>query len=186
LPLIFLITVVSMATPIFNSKYNVLSSAISVTGFIYIAGFFSLLVLTRNHLNGDRLIWIVFIISWCSDTFAYFAGRTLGKHKLCPTVSPKKTIEGSIGGILGSIVGIMIWGYFNQEIPFEWYQLILLSILGSVVAQIGDLSASLIKRFIGIKDYGNIMPGHGGVLDRFDSILLVAPVVYYYITIFIG
>jgi phosphatidate cytidylyltransferase len=186
LPVVFLIVILSLATPIFNKNYDVISSSVSITGFIYIVGFFSLLILTRDHPNGDRLIWLVFIIAWCSDTFAYFAGRAFGKRKLCPIVSPKKTVEGSIGGILGCVVGVIIWGYLNQTINFEWVQLIILAVFGSMVAQIGDLSASLIKRYIGIKDYGKIMPGHGGILDRFDSILFVAPIVYYYIVIFLG
>jgi phosphatidate cytidylyltransferase len=186
LPIIFLISIISMATPIFNSKYNVVSSAISITGFIYIVCFFSLVILIRDSDHGKALIWLVFIIAWCSDTFAYYIGKNLGKHKLCPLVSPKKTIEGYIGGIFGSIVGVLVWGYLNVNINFCWYQLIALAACGSAIAQIGDLSASLIKRYIGLKDYGNIMPGHGGILDRFDSILFVAPVVYYYIVIFLG
>jgi phosphatidate cytidylyltransferase len=186
LPIIFLIAIIAIATPIFNSKYNVVSSAISITGFIYIVCFFSLIVLIRDNSHGSVLIWLVFIIAWCSDTFAYYIGKSIGKHKLCPLVSPKKTIEGSIGGIIGSIVGVLIWGYINSNIDFHWYQLIVLAVCGSAIAQIGDLSASLIKRYIGIKDYGNIMPGHGGILDRFDSILFAAPVVYYYIVIFLG
>lgn len=186
LPVIFLIVIASMATPIFNSKYNVISSAVSITGFIYIVCFFSLVILIRANKHGDSLIWLVFIIAWCSDTFAYYIGKNFGKKKLCPAVSPKKTVEGSIGGIIGSIVGVIVWGYLNQSINFQWYGLIILAISGSVISQIGDLSASLIKRHIGIKDYGNIMPGHGGILDRFDSILFAAPVVYYYIVIFLG
>lgn len=186
LPIIFLIVIISMATPIFNNKYNVISSSISITGFIYIVGFFSLLILIRDYNHGNMLIWLVFIIAWCSDTFAYYIGKNFGKKKLSPEVSKNKTIGGSLGGILGSVIGVLIWGYFNQYINFEWYQLILFGVFGSIVTQIGDLSASLIKRYIGIKDYGNIMPGHGGILDRFDSILFAAPVVYYYIVIFLG
>lgn len=186
LPITLFVVIICMAAPIFNSKYNVVSSNITITGFVYIVCFFSLLILIRDRLHGSALIWLVFIIAWCSDTMAYYIGKNFGKHKLSPLVSPKKTIEGSLGGVLGSIIGLLIWGYFNQKISFEWYQLILLGIFGSMISQIGDLSASLIKRYIGVKDYGNIMPGHGGILDRFDSILFVAPVVYYYIVIFIG
>jgi phosphatidate cytidylyltransferase len=110
----------------------------------------------------------------------------LGKRKLCPDVSPKKTVEGSIGGIFGSIIGVLLWSYFISSTATAWYQIILLGIVAGVISQIGDLSASLIKRYIGVKDYGKIMPGHGGILDRFDSILFTAPIVYYYIKIFIG
>lgn len=186
IPSIYLLTLVSMATPIFNKKYNVLSAALTVIGYIYVVGFFSLLIYIRDNNSGFKLIWIVFIIAFLSDTFAYYAGKNFGKRKLCPDVSPKKTVEGSIGGILGSIIGIIIWGLINNDLGFQWYQLIIMAGFGSIISQIGDLSASLIKRFVGIKDYGNIMPGHGGILDRFDSILFTAPVVYYYIVFLLG
>lgn len=186
LPSIYLITLISMATPIFNRKYNVISTGLTSLGYVYIINFFSLLIFIRDKANGFQLIWLVFIIAFLSDTFAYYTGKTFGKNKLCPEVSPKKTVEGSIGGIVGSIVGVIIWGYLNQNIAFSWYQLILMAGIGSVISQIGDLSASLIKRYVGIKDYGNIMPGHGGILDRFDSILFTVPVVYYYIVFLLG
>jgi phosphatidate cytidylyltransferase len=186
LPLIYLVVLVSMSTPIFCKTYNVISSALTITGFIYIVNFFGLLIFIREHTLGSKLIWLVFIIAFFCDTFAYYTGRAFGKRKLCPEVSPKKTIEGSIGGIIGSIVGVILWGYLNLDINFVWYRLALLGIAGGIISQIGDLSASLIKRYVGIKDYGNIMPGHGGILDRFDSILFTAPVVYYYISLFLG
>jgi phosphatidate cytidylyltransferase len=103
LPIIYLVVLCSMSVPIFTKKYNAMSSAVTVIGYIYIINFFSLLVFIREHTLGSRLIWLVFIISWFSDTFAYYIGRLFGKRKLCPDVSPKKTVEGSIGGILGSI-----------------------------------------------------------------------------------
>lgn len=187
LPIVYAVVILSMAMPIFNKKYNVLSSALTITGYIYIVVFFSLLILIRDNPGGGyALIWLVFIIAWCCDTFAYYSGRLFGKRKLCPDVSPKKTVEGSIGGIAGSVVGVTIWGIVCKNIAFNWPGLIVLGILGGVVSQIGDLSASLIKRYVGIKDYGYIMPGHGGILDRFDSILFTVPVVYYYIIMFIG
>ncbi|WP_203636300.1 phosphatidate cytidylyltransferase [Thermobrachium celere] len=184
--LIYLLFLLSMAYPIFSKKYTVISSALTVIGYIYIVSFFNLLVKIDQFNNGHRLIWIVFIIAWCCDTFAYFTGMAFGKRKLCPEVSPKKTIEGSIGGILGSIIGLFIWKYFNRTIDVTYIELIILGAFGAIVSQIGDLSASLIKRYVGIKDYGNIMPGHGGILDRFDSILYVIPIVYYYIAFFLG
>ena len=118
------------------------------------------------------------IFSFCSDTFAFFAGLTLGKHKLAPKVSPKKTVEGSIGGLLGNMAGGVVFAWVmntwqGQSIPYVG-----IAILGlgcSVVAQLGDLSFSLIKREFGIKDYGKLFLAHGGVLDRFDSVLFVAP-----------
>jgi phosphatidate cytidylyltransferase len=186
LPVIYLIVILSMSVPIFNRYYSVISSALTIIGFIYIVNFFSLLILIRNNPNGNSLIWLVFIIAFVSDTFAYYSGRFFGKNKLCPEVSPKKTVEGSIGGILGSVIGVTIWWLFAKDVGFSWYHLFFLGIIGGVLSQIGDLSASLIKRYIGVKDYGNIMPGHGGVLDRFDSILFTAPIVYYYIIFLLG
>jgi phosphatidate cytidylyltransferase len=186
LPIIYLIAILSMSIPIFNRSYTVISSALTIIGFIYIINFFSLLILIRDYPSGNLFIWLVFIIAFVSDTFAYYSGRFFGKNKLCPEVSPKKTVEGSIGGILGSVIGVVLWWFFSKSIDFSWYQLIFLGVFGGIVSQIGDLSASLIKRFIGVKDYGNIMPGHGGILDRFDSILFTTPIVYYYIIFFLG
>lgn len=128
-----------------------------------------------------------FILSFACDTFAYFAGLTLGRHKLAPKVSPKKTVEGSVGGLLGNVV----CGLLFACVMDRWFggsigagPMVLLALLCGVVAQIGDLSFSLIKREFGIKDYGRLFLEHGGVLDRFDSVLFVAPVVEIVLTLF--
>jgi phosphatidate cytidylyltransferase len=185
--LIILATVfIMLCIPVLNIKYNFIDISISLLGFIYVAVFFSFIVLVNSKTYGNYLIWLIFIISWFSDTCAYYIGRKFGKRKLCPDVSPKKTIEGSIGGIIGSVGGVLLWSYFISNTDIIWYQVLLLGVAAGVISQIGDLSASLIKRYIGVKDYGKIMPGHGGILDRFDSILFTAPIVYYYIKIFIG
>lgn len=186
LPMIYLIVLLSMSMPIFIKTYDVISSAITIVGYIYIINFFTLLAFIRQWENGNRLILLVFIIAWFSDTFAYYIGRYFGKRKLCPDVSPKKTIAGFVGGIAGSVTGALLWANFIVVIDSAWYQLIIFGIFAGIISQIGDLVASLIKRFIGVKDYGNIMPGHGGILDRFDSILFTTPIVYYYIKILLG
>lgn len=129
-------------------------------------------------LDGNILIWLIFITAFATDTFAYFTGKAIGKNKLCPNLSPKKTVEGSIGGIVGSLIITYIFIKFNNI--DKAISLMLLSLFCSIMAQIGDLSASRIKRLVNIKDFGKIMPGHGGVLDRFDSILFTAPIVYYF------
>lgn len=121
-----------------------------------------------------------FILSFACDTFAYFAGLTLGRHKLAPKVSPKKTVEGSIGGILGNVVCGLLFAFvmdrwFGGSIGYG--PMVLLALLCGIVAQVGDLSFSLIKREFGIKDYGHLFLEHGGVLDRFDSVLFVTPVI---------
>ena len=121
-----------------------------------------------------------------TDMFAYFAGLLFGKHKLCPKISPKKTVEGAIGGTLGGIVASVLVGYLIQPVLGTSVSLLHMAMLGlvsAVAGQIGDLSASLVKRNVGIKDFGKIFPGHGGVMDRLDSILFVAPIVYCYFSL---
>ena len=123
--------------------------------------------------------------AFMSDTGAYFAGRAFGKRKLCPAVSPNKTVEGCVGGFIGSIVGMIVYHLIVKatiSLDLGWVMIIVLGIVGSLLGQIGDLSFSVIKREYGIKDYGAIFPGHGGVLDRFDSVLFVSPAYYLIIT----
>ena len=128
--------------------------------------------------NGRYYILLPFVIAFLSDTGAYFTGMALGKHKLAPIISPKKTVEGLVGGVVGAIVGVFLYGLILQ-LAFDfrvsyWYAPIY-GILGSLGAVFGDLCFSAIKRQTGIKDYGNLIPGHGGILDRFDSTVVVAP-----------
>ena len=134
-------------------------------------------------MNGSEYVWLVYTIAFGSDTFAYFTGKLFGKRKLYPQVSPNKTLEGAIGGIIGcAIISIL---YFNYLSINKLIYIIIFSICASVFSIVGDLSASKIKREFGIKDFGNILPGHGGILDRFDSVLFVAPIVYYFVSYFI-
>ncbi|CEJ74474.1 phosphatidate cytidylyltransferase [[Clostridium] sordellii] len=176
---LFLIGIIYMLT----NKKNILDFSITFIGMFYIPIFLDFIVLTINNFDlGNIYVWLIFIVSFMTDTFAYFSGYLFGRHKLIPSISPKKTIEGSIGGILGSTICCVAFGYvFNLGIA----HMILVGSIGSVVAQLGDLFASAIKRYVGIKDYGKLIPGHGGILDRFDSVILVAPFVYYAIYIFI-
>jgi len=125
---------------------------------------------------GARLVLFAFVTTWACDTAAYFAGRTFGKHKLAPTISPGKTIEGSVGGLLGSVVIALLVGGLAG---FPMSARLVLGLAVGVFCQLGDLCASAMKREMGIKDFGAVIPGHGGVLDRFDSLLFVAPVVSY-------
>lgn len=151
-------------------------------GFRYLYG--------MSRRDGVFLLLLCCAGAWIADTGAYFTGRFLGKHKLAPTISPKKTVEGFIGGIALNIVGVMGAGLIYET----WFaggditvNYVLLGIIGAVTAvmgTLGDLSASFIKRSCDVKDFGNIMPGHGGVLDRFDSVMLVAPTVYIFVEIF--
>lgn len=138
--------------------------------------------LVAQSTNGNCLIYTIFIAAFMTDTGAYFIGCCFGKHKLIPTISPNKTIEGAIGGVIFSVLGFAVFGwvmtaFLNKQLC--WSALLITAVLTSVIAQFGDLSASMIKREMHIKDYGSIFPGHGGVLDRFDSVLFVAPTIYY-------
>ena len=153
------------------------------------AGIFSVVVIPysfsaflRMEASGVHRAYLLlpFILSFACDTFAYFTGLTLGRHKLAPKVSPKKTIEGSIGGILGNVVCGLLFAFvmdrwFGGSIGYG--PMVVLAMLCGVVAQVGDLSFSLIKREFGVKDYGHLFLEHGGVLDRFDSVLFVTPVI---------
>ena len=168
---------------LFVREMNVNDSAITVLGIFYVAFFMFHIVLVSGIPSYGYLIWMIFLSAFSTDTFAYFTGYFFGSRKLCPTISPKKTVEGAIGGVVGSILSGAVFAYFyNIDLIVHC---MIIGFIGSVFAQVGDLTASSFKRYVGIKDYGKIMPGHGGVLDRFDSILFTAPTVYYYILFFL-
>lgn len=169
--------------PMLQCKKNIMDIIVTFFGIFYVEILLDFIILTvKSFPNGHILVWLIFIIAFMTDTFAYFSGYLFGKHKLIPNVSPKKTIEGSIGGILGSTICCLIFGYiFKLNLGL----MLVIGSVGSVIAQFGDLFASSIKRYVGIKDYGNLIPGHGGILDRFDSVILVAPFVYSAIILFI-
>ncbi|MCF6463303.1 phosphatidate cytidylyltransferase [Clostridium sp. Cult1] len=177
---IFIFVIIAL---IFNFIYkkdiNFIDSISTIFGILYIPFLMEHII----YLDGTIYIWLIFIIAWGTDTFAYLSGSLFGKTKLCPKLSPKKTVEGSLGGILGAIILTLIYAKYFGVFPV--WKFVLLSLIGSIIAQIGDLTASKIKRLTGIKDFGFIMPGHGGVLDRFDSILFTAPFIYYFVNFFL-
>lgn len=187
-PAMYVYIVVVFAVYMINMETIKLKD-ISITFFlaVYIAFMFGHLILVRNMYNGHLLVWFVFIGAFITDTAALFGGKYFGKHKLCPKLSPKKTVEGAISGVIGCVIATLVYCLicligFGVSPHFGYAVIIALG--ASVVSQIGDLSASCIKRQFGIKDYGKIMPGHGGVMDRFDSVLFVAPFIYYILIIF--
>ena len=148
---------------------------VGMTSF-YVIGAFSAMVLLRDMEMGKYIYLIPFIFGWVTDTFAYFCGRLFGRHKLIPTVSPKKTVEGAIGGIIFCALATWLYGFIVSkcfEVSPNYLALILTGLAVSVVSMIGDLVMSAIKREYGIKDYGKLLPGHGGILDRFDSSIAV-------------
>ncbi len=175
---------VMLCIPVIDLKYNFIDVATTILGFLYVAIFFSFIVLVNQKANGNYLVWLIFVSAWLCDTLAYYTGKFFGKNKLCPKVSPKKTIEGSIGGIIGSVIGCSIIGLIatNNSVTINIIHYILIGLICGIVCQFGDLVASSIKRFAGVKDYSNLIPGHGGILDRFDSILFSGLAVYYYLT----
>jgi len=168
---------------IINKKPDHLKDIVfSIFSFVYTTFLFMSMILIRNLKGGIHITWWVFITTWACDTGAFFSGLLLGKTPLAPTISPNKTVEGSIGGILSSVVASTIYSiYFLPEISV--LHAIGFGICISVVSQVGDLSASLIKRYCNIKDFSNIIPGHGGILDRLDSALFSFPVAYVIIVI---
>lgn len=176
----YMFTILSVAVFMIKS-YPVADAAFEIVMTLYISYGFSSLVLLRDMPYGEYVYLIAFIIPWMSDAGAYFIGCNLGKHKLNPAVSPKKTIEGATGGILVGTVSVLIYGFIVERIfalrpQYGW--LAFAGFVISVLSQCGDLVASLIKRHYNVKDYGYIFPGHGGVLDRFDSVIAAAPFLY--------
>ncbi len=177
----FLLFVIMLAQ---HKTVSVTDAAMVIFSVVYIPYFLTNLLYIRELEHGRILIWVPFIGAFLTDTCAYFAGVFLGRHKLCPEISPKKTIEGSIGGILGCMAVCMLYGLLMEKVwslGVNYSSLAVLGLAMSIISQIGDLSASIIKRKFGIKDYGSLFPGHGGVLDRLDSVIMIAPLVYIYI-----
>jgi len=188
---LYLITIVYLTVLLLKSLWRDRNNQLMIISFnclttLYVSLFLGALVLVREfpyefgYLTGGKFIVAVFLGVWSLDTFAYFTGRMFGRRKLLPSVSPKKTVEGSIGGMIGCVI-IMVAAQqiFLPEISLE--NIIILSMIIGVTGQIGDLIESYIKRKSGIKDSSSLLPGHGGILDRFDSMIFVSPFIYYYI-----
>jgi phosphatidate cytidylyltransferase len=158
-----------------EKKRNPLNPIVSVFGVIYITIPFLLLnELGKNYL----MVFYIFILIWACDTFAYFGGKLFGKHKLT-TISPKKTVEGAIIGLLFTLISSVIFYFVNNSL-LNLYDSIILGMLIGIASQVGDNFESLLKRYTNVKDSSNIIPGHGGLLDRFDSLIFVTPLIYFY------
>lgn len=187
-PIIILyVIVLSLYMIIHNKSVSVKDITMVFFTILIIPFCFSHIIYLRNLKNGEFYVWLSFIGAFCTDTMAYFVGCSVGGRKLCESISPKKTVSGAIGGIFGAFLGFFIYSIilkycFQINInPLPYY---LIAGLCGIVAQIGDLTASAIKRSGNIKDFGNLMPGHGGIMDRVDSLMFVAPVTFYMVCIF--
>ena len=167
-------------------KTDLADAALSFTMTLYIAAGFSAVVMIKDAPFGigKTLFFLIFVTSWITDTLAYFSGMLFGKHKLIPKISPKKTVEGAIGGIVGNILVYLLIAWIIHAENYVGY--LIMGLVTSVVSQVGDLIASLIKRRYGVKDYGKVLPGHGGVMDRFDSLIAVSIFSFFVMTILAG
>ena len=162
----------------------------SFMSFFYVSVMLSYLYKIRVMENGGYYVVLIFLCSWGNDTLAYCTGMLFGKHKMSPKLSPKKSVEGLIGGIIGAGILGCLYGFFlNGKIDTQfniYLTLFIVCALGAIPAVIGDLAASAIKRNNDVKDYGKLIPGHGGVLDRFDSMIFTAPIIYYLVRLVVG
>ncbi len=184
---LFLIAVILLVLR-FHNKIGFEKVSFLIIATLGVSLSFLCIVLLRNEFVKNGLIYILIIFggAWFSDTGAYFTGRFFGKHKLSPQISPKKTIEGAIGGIVTNVLLVDLMAFIyarvcsvsGADVSVNYIELSLLAVCVAFAGMAGDLIASVIKRQIGIKDYGNVIPGHGGIMDRFDSILFTAPTVY--------
>ena len=188
-PLIVLVTL--LESVLMRSSTSIMDALASGAGIIYIGFPFTCLLQLREMQPdtvfsteigsltfGCVMVWLMFIGTWASDTFAYFTGTAIGRHKLCPAISPNKTIEGFMGSVIGTTAVVAGLGYYLQlSLP----EMAVLGLLIAIFATLGDLVESVAKRYVRIKDSGNIIPGHGGVWDRFDSVLFTAPLVFYFV-----
>ena len=152
-------------------------------GVFYVAVMLSCIYQTRILPGGRYLVWLIFLCSWGCDTCAYCVGMLIGKHKMSPKLSPKKSVEGAVGGVVGAalltvIYGFIFKGYMKADASYI-FMMAGICAAGALISMVGDLAASAIKRNYDIKDYGKLIPGHGGILDRFDSVIFTAPIIFY-------
>ena len=164
-------------------RYNAEQVVGAVFAFLYAPVMLSFVYLTRMCPQGIYIVWLILISSWGCDTCAYAVGMLIGKKKIFPILSPKKSLEGCIGGVLGTAGIGALYGYFFVENAFPEQKIMwivaFICAVGAIMSMVGDLAASAIKRNNNIKDYGKLIPGHGGIMDRFDSMVVTAPMIYF-------
>lgn len=168
-----------------NMRTNFKDVSYTLFGIVYIVTCIAFIAKIRGLEHGNWLVWFAIIAAWASDTFAYFIGKRFGKHKFSK-VSPKKSIEGCIAGVVGAVIVALIYTYAVNEITslnFSYIYITIITAILSIIGQIGDFAASSIKRYVDVKDYSNLIPGHGGMLDRIDSLMFLSPFAYVFLTI---
>ena len=183
LPAVILGVLIMMCIFVFTyPKYQNKQIMTAFFGMVYVGVMLSYIYQTRVLPGGAFLVWLIFLCSWGCDTCAYCVGVLIGKHKMAPVLSPKKSIEGAVGGVLGAALLGAIYaaatGAYNPNPAHTPLIYAIICGVGALVSMVGDLAASAIKRQENIKDYGTLIPGHGGILDRFDSVIFTAPVIY--------
>jgi phosphatidate cytidylyltransferase len=188
IPLLFTVAIIIPPVGVIlrrNKEYSFLSWVWTLAGIFYIGWLLSHYISLRELDMGREWVFYALLVTFATDTFAYFIGKTWGRHKLAPDISPKKTVEGAIGGLVGA-AGISVLAVWLFGLPVNYGIAVVLGILISIFGQVGDLFESLFKRNMGVKDSGNSLPGHGGFLDRIDSIVFTGVFVYYYVVLFVG
>ncbi len=182
--LVMLFLIMLMFVYVFSyPKYEAKDVMAIFFGLFYVAVMLSYVYMIRILENGVYLAFLIFICSWGCDTCAYCVGVLIGKHKMAPVLSPKKSIEGAVGGVVGTaLLTVLYTSVFRAQMGLDTKTIIVLAVISAVAAlisMVGDLTASAIKRNYDIKDYGTLIPGHGGIMDRFDSMMITAPIIYY-------
>lgn len=177
MPALLLALVLCMCVYVFTyPRFRAEQVMAAYFGIIYVAVMLSFIYLTRSLEDGIWHVWLIFLCSWGCDTCAYCVGVLIGKHKMAPVLSPKKSVEGAVGGVVGAaLLGAVFGAAAGDDI--KAYAMI--CGIGALISMVGDLAASAIKRNRDIKDYGHLIPGHGGILDRFDSVIFTAPIIFY-------
>jgi phosphatidate cytidylyltransferase len=164
-----------------NQQHNLIDSAVTLFGVVYIGIALSYLILIRAFPQGESLVLFILLVTWAADTGAYYVGKTFGRHPLVPSISPKKTVEGLIGGLVFAIIAVYACRSWVLHYDLSMMTCLILGSLLTITGLVGDLAESALKRSTGVKDSSGLLPGHGGMLDRIDSLLFTAPAFYYYI-----
>ncbi|HJD12356.1 MAG TPA: phosphatidate cytidylyltransferase [Candidatus Ruminococcus avistercoris] len=164
-------------------RYHADQIAAAFFSIVYAGVMLSFIYQTRMMEGGAFLVWLIFLCSWGCDTCAYCVGMLIGKHKMAPVLSPKKSVEGAVGGVVGAV---LLGAVYGAAVKGEILEYGVICGAGALISMVGDLAASAIKRNHDIKDYGTLIPGHGGIMDRFDSVIFTAPVIYYLARLLLG